>query len=168
MDRGGPQGGSGPGYPRFEAYPQDRPVLHFCGDDPQGEEDAAALAAHETGRQLFTVRVEDLPAVGPDLEQLTLLWQREALLLPGAMLIQCAPGGITASARHLAERLPGLVVLASREPVHLNRAFLRFDVDKPKPVEQKRWRAAASGSAGGHPAEEVGLTSQLLEEFTSG
>ncbi len=36
---------------------------------------------------------------GQTWEQLTLLWQREALLLPGAMLIQCAPGGITASAR---------------------------------------------------------------------
>jgi hypothetical protein len=126
---------------------EDRPILHFCGDDPQGQEDAAALAVHETGRQLFTVRVEDLPAAGPDLDQINLLWQREALLLPGALLIQCAPGGITASARHLAERLPGLVVLASREPVHLNRAFLRFDVDKPKPVEQKRLWEAALGAA---------------------
>jgi hypothetical protein len=131
----------------FQACPQDRPILHFCGDDPQGQEDAAALAVHETGRQLFTVRAEDLPAAGPDLDQINLLWQREALLLSGALLIQCAPGGITASARHLAERLPGVVVLASREPVHLNRAFLRFDVDKPKPVEQKRLWELALGAA---------------------
>ena len=104
------------------ACPQDAPILHFCGDDPQGQEDAAALAVHETGRQLFTVRAEDLPAAGPDLEQINSLWQRESLLLPGALLIQCAPGGVTAAARHLAERLPGLVILPSREPVHLSRA----------------------------------------------
>jgi len=146
----------------FEAYPQDPPILHFCGDDPQGQEDAAAWAVHETGRQLFTVRVEDLPPVGPDLEQINWLWQREALLLQGALLIQCAPGGITASARHLAERLPGMVVLASREPLHLNRPSLRFDVDKPKPTEQKRLWELALGAAA---ASCNGALDDLSEQF---
>jgi len=146
----------------LEAHPQDPPILHLCGDDPQGQDDAAALAVHQTGRQLFSVRAEDLPAVGPDLDQVNLLWQREALLVPGALLIQCAPGGITASARYLAERLPGVVVLASREPVHLNRAFLRFDVDKPAPVEQKRlWQLALGATA----ASFNGALDDLSEQF---
>jgi len=132
----------------FEVYPQNPPLLHLCGDDPQGQEDAATLAVHETGRHLFTVRVEDLSAAGPDLDQINLLWHREALLLPAGLLIQCAPGGITNAVRHLAERLPGMVFLASREPVHFNRAFLRFDVDKPKPVEQRRlWELALGAEA---------------------
>jgi ATPase family protein associated with various cellular activities (AAA)/winged helix domain-containing protein len=127
----------------LESCSPDSPVLHLCGDDPQGQEDAAALAAHETGRHLFTLRAEDLPAANPDLDQLIPLWEREALLLPGALLIQCAPGGFTASARHLVERLPGPLILASREPVRFDRAFLRLDVDKPTPAEQKRlWEKA--------------------------
>lgn len=122
----------------FESDSQNPPVLHLCGDDPQGQEDAASLAAEDLGRQLYTVRVEDLPAPGADLDQVALLWQREALLLPGALLIQCGSGGLTASARHLVERISGLLILASPEPVRFNRAFLRLDADKPSVTEQKR------------------------------
>jgi hypothetical protein len=131
----------------FAAHPQDPPILHFCGDDPQGQEDVAAIVVHEGGGQLFTLRVEDLAAASADSELINTLWQREALLLPAALLIQCAPGGITPAARHLAERLPGRVIVASREPVHLNRPFLRFEVDKPQPVEQKRLWEQALGDA---------------------
>jgi hypothetical protein len=134
----------------FEAHPHDPPILHLCGDDPQGHEDVAALAANGTGRKLFTTRVEDLSTSGLDLDQIHLLWQREALLLPAVLLIQCAPGGITLAARRFAEKVPGLMMLASREPVHLNRAFLRLDVDKPKPVEQKRLWELALGPAAAH------------------
>jgi hypothetical protein len=132
----------------FESYSPDSSILHLCGDDPQGQEDAATLAAHEVGRHLFAVRAEDLPAPGPDLDQFIALWEREALLLPGALLIQCAHGGFTASARHVLERWPGPLVLASREPVRLDRPFLRLDVNKPSPSEQKRlWENALGSSA---------------------
>jgi hypothetical protein len=121
-------------------------VLHFLGDDSQGQEDVASLAAHDIGRQLFILRVEDLPAPGADLDQLVQLWQREARLLPGALLIQCGSVGLTASARHLIERLPGPLMIASREPVRLNRPFLRLDVDKPSAAEQMRlWKRALAG-----------------------
>ncbi len=79
-----------------------------------------AAVAQALGRQLFTVRVEDLPAPGPDLDQFVLLWEREALLLTGALLVQCGSGVLTASARHLVERSPGLLILAGREPVRLS------------------------------------------------
>jgi SpoVK/Ycf46/Vps4 family AAA+-type ATPase len=70
------------------------------------------------------------------------------LLLPAALLIQCTSGGLTPSARRLTEILPGIVFLASREPARLNRSFLRFDIDKPKPADQKRlWQKALGPSA---------------------
>jgi hypothetical protein len=125
---------------------QAQAVLHLLGDDFQGQEDVASLAAQDIGRHLFVARAEDLPAAGADLDQLALLWQREERLLPGALLIQCGSHGLTASARHLAERLPAPLVLASREPVRLNRAVLRFDVDKPSAAEQRRlWKRAIQG-----------------------
>jgi hypothetical protein len=133
--------------PLLEFYSPNFPILHLCGDDPQGQEDAATLAAHETGRHLFTLRAEDLPAPGPDLDQLIPLWEREALLLPGALLIQCAQSGFTASVRHLSERLPGPLIVASREPVRLDCPFVRSDVNKPAPAEQKRLWEKALGAA---------------------
>jgi hypothetical protein len=130
------------------SYAQYSPLVHLCGDDPLGQEDIAAVAAHDTGPQLFVVRTEELPAIGPDLEQFVLLWERESLLVPGALLIQCASSGLPAPAGHLVERLPGLVFLASREPVRLNRAFVRLDANKPRPVEQKRlWQKTLGATA---------------------
>ena len=146
----------------FDGHGDHSPVIHFCGDDPQGQEDAASLAAHNAGRKLFTLQAEDVPAVGPELDQLVLLWQRESLLLPAVLLIQCGTAGLTPSARHLTERLPGLLFLASREPMRLNRTFVRYDLDKPSPVEQKQlWQKAL-----GPLAANLGSTlDDLSEQF---
>jgi|SRR5579862_8879526 len=125
------------------------PVFHFCGDDPQGQEDIAGLAARKAGRQLFVLRAEDIPPVGQDLEQFQILWQRESLLLPGALLIQCNNETGSPQLRHLLERLPGLVFLASREPVRLDRPCLRFELNKPDRARQKElWKKAVGRSAG--------------------
>jgi hypothetical protein len=121
----------------FHSEAQPLPLLHLCGDDAQGQEDVAAVTAESGRRQLYTLRAEELPAPGPDLDQFALLWERESLLLPAALLIQCGSGGFQASARHLAERLAGIVMLASQEPVRVSRALLRLDVDKPEPAAQK-------------------------------
>lgn len=146
----------------FQANQQFSPVLHLCGDDPHGQEDVAALAAHHTGRQLFTIRIEDLPPVGPELDQFALLWRREALLAPGALLIQCGSGGLSAQARYLAERLDGMTFLASRELVRFNRTFLRFEVDKPHPAEQKQLWLQTLGPAA---ASLNGSLDNLSEQF---
>ena len=126
------------------------PFLHLCGDDAQGQEDTAAEAAHLIGRHLLVLRAEDIPAAGPDFDQLALLWERETVLLPGALLIQCGSEGLIPSARRLTEILQGVVFLASREPLRLNRSFLRFEVNKPEPAEQKRlWQQALGPNAAG-------------------
>jgi ATPase family associated with various cellular activities (AAA) len=132
----------------LDSYSHYGPLLHLCGDDPNGQEDTATLAAIRAGRQLYVVRSGELPAVGPDLEAFAVLWQREAVLMPAALLVQCATGGYTAPARHLADRLQGLVFVASREPLRFDRPFVRFDVDKPQPTEQKRlWQQALGPAA---------------------
>ena len=48
------------------------PLIQLCGNDPQGQEDIAAFAAHELGRELFVVSAEDLPALGAELDQFAL------------------------------------------------------------------------------------------------
>src|SRR5262249_14492993 len=124
------------------------PLFHFCGDDSHGQEDVATLVAQQAGRQLFTLCLEDLPAPGSDLDQLKILWPRETLLLSGALLIECGSGTSNILIRHLADRLPGLLFLASREPIRQDRACLRFDVNKPQPAEQKALWEKALGPDG--------------------
>jgi len=124
------------------------PPVHLSGDDPLGQEDIAASVARDTGRQLFVVRAEDLPAVGPDLDQFSVLWERESTLVSGALLFQCADSGLSPSGSHLLERLQGLLFLASREPVRLTRTFIRLDANKPGPVAQKQlWQKALGAAA---------------------
>jgi hypothetical protein len=122
---------------------QSPPVIHLCGDDPQAHEDVAALAAGNAGAQLFSLRSGELPAVGPELDQFAVLWQRESLLLSAGLLLQCANNGFNSAASHLLDISPGLIFLSSREPVPISRAFVRQDVDKPGPAEQKElWKKA--------------------------
>jgi AAA+ superfamily predicted ATPase len=147
---------------RFNCDPRSAPVVLFCGDDLPGQEDAAALVADLKGWRLFTLSAEDVPPVGPDLTRLTTLWEREALLLSGALLLRCPPGGFSTAAKHLAERLPGPLFLASREPLRLARSFLRFEIDKPPPQEQRRLWERALGPAAG---KLNGTLDDLSEQF---
>jgi hypothetical protein len=146
----------------LRSYEQFAPLVHLCGDDPLGHEDIATFAAFHLGRQLLVVKAEELPPIGPELDQFVFLWERESLLLPGALLVQVGSAGMFASASHLVERLHGVVFLATREPVRLTRTFIRLDANKPGPVEQKQlWRNAL-----GAAAESLnGTLDDLSEQF---
>ena len=141
---------------------EDPPVLHLCGDDPAGQEDVAALAARNIGGQLFTLRIEDLPSTVPDLDQFLALWRRQSLLTPGALLLQCGSAALNGQARNLIERLQGPVFVASRDLIRINRPFVRFEVTKPEPAEQKLLWQQALGPA----AESFnGTIDSLSEQF---
>jgi hypothetical protein len=89
-----------------------------------------------------------------------LLLERETLLLPAAILLQLDAPGISPGAKRLAEKLSGPVFVSSRESLRLNRPFLRVDIEKPSPDEQRRLWQQAFGS----PAEanaETGMASAL-------
>ena len=147
----------------LKSHLQQYPLIHLCGDDSCGQEDVASFAADKMGRQLLTSRCEELPGIGPDLELTALLWEREALLLPGALLLQCGSAGLTPSARYLAERTPGVVFIASRESVLVDRPSMRFDVNRPGPVGQKQlWkRALGKGAEGAN-----GTLDDVSEQFS--
>jgi hypothetical protein len=146
----------------LQSETSDSPVIQLCGDDPQGQEDIAALAAHKLGRELFVVSVEDLPAAGSDHDQFAILWERESLMLGGALFIHAPAEGFSRAASRMVERLPGPLFLATREPVRLQRNVIRFDVNKPRPMEQKKlWRQAL-----GETGQKLnGLLDDLSEQF---
>jgi hypothetical protein len=138
------------------------PVIQLCGDDPLGQEDIAATIAGARAGTLFVARTEDLPAIGPELDRFIALWGRESRLLRAELLLQSSEGGFTSGARHLAERLPGTVFLACPSSYFLGRPFVRFDVDKPTPSEQRRIWNQALGSAAGRLDAAI---DSLAEQF---
>ncbi len=122
--------------------------LHFCGDDPRGQQDVAAIAAEQIECYLYILRAEDIPAAGPDLDQFTMLWEREAPLLRGVLLIACGDGGLSAAGRQVVERIQAPLMLSSRETLRFHRPSRRFEVNKPQPAGQKRlWQRALGTEA---------------------
>ncbi|HEU0297982.1 MAG TPA: ATP-binding protein [Longimicrobium sp.] len=139
-----------------------RPLVQLWGDDPQGQEDVAALAAAALGLQLYVLRAGDLPAGAAELDAFCTLWDREAALLPGALLVQCDGAPAPPALAQLAERTVGLVFSAAREPVPVGRPTLRLQVDKPGPLDQKRLWEQALGPAA---AELNGALDALAAQF---
>ncbi|HEX9200066.1 MAG TPA: ATP-binding protein [Acidobacteriaceae bacterium] len=137
-------------------------VLHLCGDDAAGQEGVAAVIAHRSGRQLFVLRLEDTPAAGPELDMFLRTWVREALLLPAFLLLQWESGAPTAAARQLVERIPGPLIICSRDPLRLHRPVERHEVSKPGPSGQKQLWEGALGPVAESLTE---LIDDLSEQF---
>jgi ATPase family associated with various cellular activities (AAA) len=137
-------------------------VVHLCGDDALGQEGVASLVAHRSGQQLYVLRYEDTPAAGAELEQFLHLWIREQQLLPAMLLLQWGSEAPSVAAKQLAERVPGTLMIASREPLRLHRAVKCHQVDKPEPAAQLRLWQDALGAA----AEQAdGVLDQVAQQF---
>ncbi|HEY0760124.1 MAG TPA: AAA family ATPase [Acidisarcina sp.] len=121
-------------------------TINLCGNDPDGQQDVAWTIANALDRSLLVVRIEDLPVPGAELDSLLPLLEREMLLLPALVMLQCSAHGLTPPARRLAERLSEPLILASADAVRIERTLTRFDVDKPEPAEQQRLWDAALGA----------------------
>ncbi|MCC5480619.1 AAA family ATPase [Streptomyces barringtoniae] len=68
------------------------PHVELVGADRQTRWEIAAAAARESGLTLYAVSAEDLPTDPGDRDQLARLWQREAVLLPAALLVESHDG----------------------------------------------------------------------------
>ncbi|MCG3043215.1 ATP-binding protein [Streptomyces sp. S1A] len=71
--------GAGPGTP---------PRVELTGGDRHSRHDIAATAARSCGLGLYTLNAEDLPTDHTERDRLARLWQREAILLPAALLLE--------------------------------------------------------------------------------
>jgi hypothetical protein len=142
---------------------QPRTVLQLFGDDPAAQENIAAWVAHRSGRQLFVLRMEDIPT---DLDQFVALWRREAMLLPAYLLLEWGSDTPSAAARQLANLLPGPRILASRQPTeiprHADQFVVQYEVNKAGPAEQRRIWHTALGAAAEDMNEAV---DRVAEEF---
>jgi hypothetical protein len=146
-------------------------MLHLSGDDPRGQEDVAAMIAEHMHRHVLVLPRRNLPAPGAETDHFVQLWSREVLLLPALLLLQLDSGGpaavapqLGAAADELMERLPGPLIVASREPLSpsLERYRECHEVNKPGPAAQKRLWERALGPAA---ASMDGQLNELAEQF---
>lgn len=123
------------------------PIIQLLGDDRDGQADIAAEIAAELGLQLHILRAEDIPAGVIERDAFAILWQRESVLLSSALLLECQDQANAAAVTRLTEHLSGLLFVSSNDPLELQRGTLRFTVNKPAALEQRRLWQQALGSA---------------------
>jgi ATP-dependent 26S proteasome regulatory subunit len=137
-------------------------VIHLCGDDPDAQENVAAILAHTAGRELFVMRQEDTPAAGAEMDQFLQLWVRESLLMPAFLLLQWGAVAPNAAASQLVERVPGPIFVCTRNSIRLHRRVERCEVNKPGPSAQAElWKAALGHSEDTYPL----LLEEIAEQF---
>ncbi|MFI9309549.1 ATP-binding protein [Streptomyces triculaminicus] len=94
------------------------PHAELVGADRATRWDIAATAAEHAGLALYTAAADDLPTDPAERDRLGRLWQREAILIPAALLIE--DGDRTGERRDGAEgflaELPVPVILSGDEP----------------------------------------------------
>jgi hypothetical protein len=143
--------------PRIDKAGVDGQMIHLSGDDARGQEDVAALLAEHMGRHLFILPRRNIPPPGAETDHFIQLWSREALLLPGILLLQLEASGPSSRqpsgcGDDLLERLPGPLLVASRDPLpqSVERHREICDVNRPNPAAQKQlWQRALGSSASG-------------------
>jgi hypothetical protein len=132
------------------------PILQLCGDETAGKRDVAAAAAELVGLRLSVLSSAAIPANPVELETVRQLWERESILEPSALYVDCddADGGDavheTAVSR-LLESVRGAIFVGSRERRRMKqRLTVTFDVSKPTVAEQQgTWKSILGGASAG-------------------
>ncbi|MFM7363620.1 MAG: ATP-binding protein [Cuspidothrix sp.] len=121
---------------------QKLPILQLCGIEPSGKRAIAATVCKMLGMTTHIMSAQVIPFAAMEMETLSRLWEREAILSQSALLIDCDQIDITASDRfhHIGrflERINGFVLVTSRERMTIHqRPVVSFDVHKPTTEEQ--------------------------------
>jgi len=128
-----------------------RPHADLAGMDRPTRRETAAAAAERSGLRLYAMDVEDVPADPAERDGLSRLWQREAVLLPAALLVEVDEPSREQRAA-LASFVAGLdvpvVISGADVPTGAGERRQRLVVPVPTPDEQRRlWAASLDGGA---------------------
>lgn len=98
-------------------------MVEVTGGDARSRADVAAAAAARSGLGLYAMSAEDVPGDPAERDRLSRLWQREAILLPAALLVEV--GELDRDQRAATEAfLAGAavpVVVSSEDPLRSER-----------------------------------------------
>jgi hypothetical protein len=104
----------------------------------------AALAARELGVRLCAIDAAEVPAAPEERDALARLWEREALLSPAVLLVECDGASGVASA--LVDAVVTPVIVGNREPLPSGRRpLVRLELRGASSSERRAWWAEALG-----------------------
>jgi ATPase family associated with various cellular activities (AAA) len=132
----------------------DPPAIALEGDDRWARRAVVGDACRALGLTAFVLAAAEVPASASERAALTRLWERETLLLGGALMVEVDDAdGFDAhrAAAALAERLRGPLVLAGRDPARAGaRSSVALNVTRPTaPERHALWEESLGASAGG-------------------
>lgn len=141
------------------------PIINLVGDQAAANQAAAAFTCKLCNVSLSLLRASEIPTAVAERDALARLWEREAALGGGALLVDCDELETNRTLLSFLEGVRGMLFIVSREPVRVwRRRILRFDVHKPKPSEQKALWQESLG-----PVEELdGQLNLLVSQFSLG
>ncbi|MEJ2009119.1 MAG: ATP-binding protein [Acidobacteriota bacterium] len=130
------------------------PGVQLCGSETGSKRAVAANACATLGLNLRTMPAAAVPRGPNELDLFVRIWEREAVLVPTALLLECDEQDATdvageAAVKRLIEtvRSPLLVSVRERRK-HVERSLLWFEVPKPVAAEQiEVWREALGASS---------------------
>jgi SpoVK/Ycf46/Vps4 family AAA+-type ATPase len=147
---------------------QKLPILQLCGVEPTGKRAIATQVCQMLGMNLHSMPFPVIPSAPGEMETLSRLWEREAILSQSALLIDCDKidineGDRTHQIGRFLERVNGFVLVTSRERMTIQkRPVVSFDVYKPTTEEQSiLWQNTLS-----HLAPQLnGQVKKLVAQF---
>jgi hypothetical protein len=123
------------------------PVIQLCGSDRQSKMAIAAHAGALRSLQVQAMRATDVPVGVAEREAFNRLWERDMVLHPSALLIDCEGTESPEQLRPvvaLVERTQSMLIVVGQEPINLQkRPSIRLDVPTPLRAEQRSlWQNA--------------------------
>ncbi len=147
------------------------PVIQLCGSDAMSKRGIAATACAASDREPLVMAADAIPIAPGELDVLVRLWEREALLEPCAVFLDCeemddADGLRAGAVARFIDQMRGPVIVGSRDRQRTRqRPVVTLDVDRPDTEEQDAlWRAALGAAA----PRLNGHLGALLSQFSLG
>ncbi|MBN2385423.1 MAG: ATP-binding protein [Anaerolineales bacterium] len=117
------------------------PLIQLVGSDPTAHQAITAAVSSRLDLVPYVLRSTSLPASPVEIESLQRLWEREALLTGGLLLVdgyQSGEGELAQEAllNNWIESLRTPLILSSRARRHARRPLMAFEVSKPTRLEQ--------------------------------
>lgn len=126
-----------------------RPHVDLVGTDRQTRREIVAVAASRAGLVLYTMNGGDLPTEPTDRDVLSQLWEREAVLLPAALLVELTNSDNASAIDTFVASLNVPVVISSDDaPPLAAETRERLSTSWPTQAEQQQlWARALNGTA---------------------
>lgn len=141
------------------------PIINLVGEQPAANQAVAAFTCRLCKIPLNLLRGPEIPTAVAERDALARLWEREAVLGGGALLVDCDELETNRTLLAFLESVRSMLFAVSREPVRpWRRRLIRCDVRKPSPIEQKKlWQESLS-----QISDVDGELNQLVSQFSLG